>query len=75
MFTDKNHFSLHIEKIKLEKNFPRYIDAICHFYDTETDQEMSEIIKLLNKKILDQIEYEAQEGKLLKHNEEVVRLL
>lgn len=75
MFIDKNHFSLHIEKIKLDKAFPRYIDAVVYFYENETDQEMSEVIKLLNKKILDQIEYEAQEGKLLKHNEEVVRLL
>lgn len=75
MFLDKTHFSLRIEEIKLEKQFDLYIEAVVWFYENETDQEMTEIVKMLNQKILDSIEYEAQENKLLKHNEEVVRLM
>ena len=75
MFLDKTHFSLRIEEIKLEKQFDLYIEAVVWFYENETDQEMTEIVKMLNQKILDSIEYEAQENKLLKHNEAVVRLM
>jgi uncharacterized protein YtpQ (UPF0354 family) len=75
VFLDKTHFSLRIEEIKLEKQFDLYIEAVVWFYENETDQEMTEIVKMLNQKILDSIEYEAQENKLLKHNEEVVRLM
>lgn len=75
MFLDKTHFSLRIEEIKLEKQFDLYIEAVVWFYENETDQEMVDIVKMLNQKILDSIEYEAQENKLLKHNEVVVRLM
>lgn len=75
MFLDKNQFSLHIEQIKIDKQFDTYIEAVVFYYEMETDQEMSDISKMLNKKILDNIEFEAQEQKLLKHNEEIVRLM
>ena len=75
MFIDKNQFSLHIEEIKVQKGFATYIEALTHFYENETDQEFPEIVKLLNKKILDSIEFEATDQKLLKHNEEIVRLM
>lgn len=74
MYTDKNHFSLHIEEIKKDKGFDTYIEAVVWFHDNETDQEMSEIVKMLNQKIVDSIAYEAEEQKMLKHPEEVVRL-
>lgn len=75
MFSNKNQFSLHIESIKQEKEFETYIEAIIFYYENYSDQEMTDIVKMLNQKILDSIEYEAQEQKLLKHNEEVVRLI
>lgn len=75
MYLDKTQFSLHIEEIKKIKNFDTYIEAIVYFYENETDQEMSDITKMLNQKILDRIEYEAQENNLLKYNDPVVRLM
>lgn len=75
MFVDKTHFSLRIEDIKIAKQFDTYIEAVVWFYENSSDQEMSDIIKMLNQKILDAIEYEAQEQKLLKHNDPIVRLM
>lgn len=75
MYLDKNQFSLRIEEIKKEKQFDSYIEAVVYFYENDTDQEMGDITKMLNQKILDCIEYEAQEQKLLKHNDPIVRLM
>lgn len=75
MYLDKNQFSMRIETIKAERKFDTYIESVVWFYENETDQEMVDITKMLNQKILDSIEYEAQENKLLKHNEPIVRLM
>lgn len=74
MFIDKTQFSLHIEEIKLKKEFESYIETLVYFYENETDQEMSEITKMLNTKIIEHIRYEAEEQKLLKNNDPIIRL-
>jgi hypothetical protein len=73
MFKDANEFSLHIEKLKEEKGFDSYTDTITDFY-SESDHEIEDIVKMLNKKIIDAIQREAEERGLMK-NSNVVRLM
>ena len=66
MFKSKNDFSLHIEQIKNKMEFETYIETVIHFYENETDQEMEDIAKLLNKKLIDCIEREGVNVKMIK---------
>jgi len=66
MFKDQNDFSMHIEKIKAERSFETYTEAVVWFYENETDHEMTEIAKMLNPKIIGAIEYESEQAGLLK---------
>jgi hypothetical protein len=42
------------------------METIIHFYENETDQEMEDIAKLLNKKLIDCIEREGVDIKMIK---------
>jgi len=66
MFKSKNDFSLHIEQIKNKMEFETYIETVIYFYENETDQEMEDIAKLLNKKLIDCIEREGVSVKMIK---------
>lgn len=66
MFKSKNDFCLYLENLKSELGFDSYIETILHFYENETDQEMEEIAKLLNKKLVDCIEREGVDINLIK---------
>lgn len=74
MFKNSSEFSLHIEDLKISQGFDSYIETLTHYYENETDHEFDEIIKMLNKKIIDQIEVEAQNSGLLKGFQSIVRL-
>lgn len=69
MFTTKNDFSLHIEEIKKEFEFETYMEAVIYFYENETDHEIEDISKMLNKKILDNIMLEAMQSGMMKEND------
>lgn len=74
MFTNQNEFSLHIEQLKLERGHETIIDTIVDFYENDTDQEMTDIIKMLNRRLLEQIEIEARDNNMLKEKFEVITL-
>lgn len=69
MFMTQNDFSLHIEEIKQEFQFETYMEAVMYFYENETDHEIEEISKMLNKKIRDTIMLEAMQAGMMKENE------
>lgn len=74
MFKNQNEFSLHIEALKVEHEFETYIETLSWFYENETDHEMVDIAKMLNKKIIDCIQVEAENRGLLKDSN-IVRLM
>lgn len=71
MYKDANEFSLMIEAMKVEKGFETYTETIVWFYTNETDHEMAEIAKMLNRKIIGCIENEATAAGLLKDTPKV----
>jgi len=68
IFKNQNEFSLYIESIKQEKSFDTYTETIEWYYENETDHEMSDIAKMLNAKIINTIQLEAESKGLLKSN-------
>jgi len=66
IFKNQNDFSLYIESIKQDKSFDTYTEAVEWFYENETDHEMSDIAKMLNTKIINTIQFEAESKGLLK---------
>ena len=71
MYKDANEFSLMLEALKDEKGFETYTETVVYFYTNETDHEMSEIAKMLNRKIIGCIENEATAAGLLKDTPKV----
>jgi hypothetical protein len=65
-FKSSGDFSLHIEQLKQEKQFDTYTETIVYFFETQSDHEMEDIAKLLNKRIKDFLEVEAQSKGLIK---------
>lgn len=68
MFKNQNEFSLHIETLKQKHEFDTYTETIAWFYEHETDHEMEDIAKMLNQKIVNTIQFEAESRGLLKVN-------
>lgn len=66
MFKNPNEFSLHIETIKQAQGFDSYTETVAWFYEHETDHEMEDIAKMLNQKIINTIQVEAEGRGLLK---------
>lgn len=66
MFKDANEFSLHIERLKVEREFDTYMETIMWFYENETDHEMADIAKMLNRKIIGELQLEGEASGLLK---------
>lgn len=66
MFKSKNEFCLYLEQMKQRLGFNTYIETIMYFYENETDQEMEDIAKLLNKKLIDCIEREGVDINMIK---------
>lgn len=71
MYKDANEFSLMLEALKEEKGFETYTETVVYFYTNETDHEMPEIAKMLNRKIIGCIENEATAAGLLKDTPKV----
>lgn len=74
MFKNATEFSLHIEGIRESLGLDSYIEALLYFYEHESDHEMSDIVKMLNKKIVSEIEVEARNLGMLKDNTPLVTL-
>lgn len=58
-FKTANEFSLHLEKLKLEKGFQTYTETLVYFYEEHSDHEMETLVKMLNRNIIEQIESES----------------
>lgn len=58
-FRTSNEFSQYIETLKSEKSFDTFTETIVHFWENQSDHEMEDIAKLLNKRIRDFLEVEA----------------
>ncbi len=65
-FKSSSDFSMYLENLKRDKQLDSYTDTILYFYENQSDHEMEDIAKLLNKKIKDQLEVEAQQRGLIK---------
>lgn len=59
-FKSSTEFSLYIENLKTEKAFETFTDTILWFHENQTDADIEDIAKLLNKRIRDFLEVEAQ---------------
>lgn len=73
-FKTKNEFCLKLEEIKQEQNFETYLETILYYYEHNTDIEMEQLARFLNKKILDSVKYEANQLNMLKHQDDLVSL-
>lgn len=65
-FKNKNEFSLYLEDIKIKHKFDGYIETILYFYENESDHEIKEIVRMLNKKIIDSVRHEAESTGMIK---------
>lgn len=65
MFKDKNEFCLYLESLKAKHKLETYMETLLYFYENETDKEMEDIAKMLNKKIIDCIEREASMSNMI----------
>lgn len=68
-------FNLRIEAIKIEQEFDTYLETIGYFLEHETDQEPDRVAKHLNKKIIEELQREANNLGLLKEQETIIELL
>lgn len=74
MFKDSNDFCLYLEQVKKEQEFDTYMETLVWYSEHESDLDMEQLVKYLNKKIRDSIEYEARISNLLKENNTLVSL-
>lgn len=73
-FKTPNQFCLHLEKIKEQQHLDSYIEAIVWYSEHESDLEIEQLVRFLNKKVRDAIAYEARTMNMLKDNDELVSL-
>lgn len=72
----RNHdVNLLIEKLKVDNEFSTYIETVSYFLENETDQEPEQVAKLLNKKIIEEINQEANSLGMLKVKQEPIAIL
>lgn len=67
-FKDSNEFCIHLENVKRERGFETYMETVVWFSENESDADIEEIAKFLNKKIKDAIQYEAVMSNMMKDN-------
>jgi len=69
MFKSETEFSIYIEELQHKLGFDSLIDTIVYFHENETDQEMEDIAKLINRRLKEKLEVEAKKNKLLVDND------
>lgn len=72
---NKMNFNLYIESKKVELELDSYIETLSWFMENESDQEPEQIVKNLNKKLLEEIKQEANRMGMLKNQEIYISLL
>ena len=73
-FKSSTDFCLYLERIKQEQEIDTYLETVLWYAEHESDLEMEQIVRYLNKKIRDGIEYEARMMNMLKEHDELVSL-
>lgn len=73
-FKSSTDFCLHLERIKQEQELDTYMETVLWYAEHESDLEFEQIVRYLNKKIHDSIEYEAIKGNMLKDKDVLVSL-
>lgn len=62
----ESNFNIYLEIIKREYGFDSYIETVTWFAENESDMEIDQIAKHLNKKITEEIRKEAIEANMVK---------
>lgn len=75
MFKDENEFSIYIETLKEREGLGTIIEALVFFYENETDQEMEDLVKLMNRRLREKVEAEAIDGRMVMDKTRLVRLV
>lgn len=75
MFKDENEFSIYIETLKEREGLSTIIEALVFFYENETDQEMEDLVKLMNRRLREKVEAEAIDGRMVMDKTKLVRLV
>lgn len=75
MFKDENEFSIYIETLKEREGLGTIIEALVFFYENETDQEMDDLVKLMNRRLREKVEAEAIDGRMVMDKTRLVRLV
>ena len=75
MFKDENEFSIYIETLKEREGLGTIIEALVFFYENETDQEMEDLVKLMNRRLREKVEAEAIDGRMVMDKTKLVRLV
>lgn len=73
-FKSSNDFCLYLEQIKTEQDFETYLETVIWYAENESDLDMDQLVRHLNKKIRDGIEYEARVMNLLKDRDDLISL-
>lgn len=73
-FKSENEFCLHLEKIKREQKFDSYIETIVWYSEYESDLEIDQLARYLNKKLRDCVAYEARNMNMLKDSEPLISI-
>lgn len=73
-FKSSTDFCLYLERIKQEQELDSYIETVLWYAEHESDLEFEQIVRYLNKKIRDSIEYEAIRDNMLKEKDVLVSL-
>lgn len=72
MIEFKTDINIRIETIKIEQQFDSYIETLAYYIEYESDQEPKQLVRFLNKKILEEIHKEANEMGMLKTQETII---
>jgi hypothetical protein len=74
LFLNSSEFCEHIESIKVKQDYDTYIESVVYYVEVQSDLSYESVVKLLNKKIMESIQFEAVQENLLKEKLEMVTL-
>lgn len=49
---------MYIEELKRDRHFDTYYDTVLWFVENESDQEVEQVVRVLNKKIVEEMKKE-----------------
>lgn len=73
-FNNSTDFCIYLEQLKSKLEFDSYIETIVYYSEHESDVDLEQLVKFLNKKIVDGIKYEASQNNLFKDETKLISL-